>query len=140
MRYFKKKYHIVILMGITFFLVITLIQFLPEFFTPQATYSLSSKELLNTVQNDQDQAFNKYIEKVIQIEGTVKKISFKNNTYSLLLDGGFTSSYVLCEMQTGQDIDDIVKGKTVQIKGVYKGYLMDAILLNCVLIENDEDE
>ena len=38
-----------------------------------------------------------------------------------------------------KNISQFKKGDYVQIKGVYKGSLMDAILLNCVLIENSKE-
>ncbi len=144
MRYLKSKYHIILLGGIAILLIAILLQFIPELPTQakRADYNFSSKELLFELQNNQNQELNNYIEKTIKIEGIIKKISFKNNTYSLLLDGGLSSTFVLCEMQTDQNhhMPNLVQGASVQVKGIYKGYLMDAILLNCVLIENNKDE
>jgi len=134
MRYLKNKYHIIVLGVLSIVLITILLQFLPELPTQakRTDYKFSSKELLVKLQKNQNQILNDYIEKTIQIEGKVKRVNFKNNIYSLLLDAGLSGSYVLCEMQTDQNdqMPKIVEGASVQIKGIYKGYLMDAILLN----------
>ncbi|WP_370449472.1 hypothetical protein [Aquimarina sp. BL5] len=45
-------------------------------------------------------------------------------------------SGVLCDMQSDQTVGirKLKKGQKIMLKGVCKGFLKDAILLNCMLI------
>ena len=78
----------------------------------------------------------KYIEKAIEVEGFLHKITFKNETYTLQLKGNELDIFALCQMRKGQhdDIINIKEGDKVRVKGILKGFLTDAILLNCIII------
>ena len=143
MGLFKKKYCSGIAIGIASIcvvLILLLIEFSIE--NPKTYRSLSSNELIELIYSDQTESAQQFIEKTIEVKGVVKQVRFKNNSYSLLLSGGHAAFFVLCEMQGNQNelIKKISEGETVKIKGVYKGYLIDAILLNCTLLEKSENE
>ena len=104
-------------------------------------YSISSNELIATFLEDEANASAIYVEKTLEVEGVVKDITFFNDRYTVLLQGGNSISSIMCDMQDDQvlRIDQIQKGDTIVLKGICKGFLMDAILLNCILI-NHRDE
>ena len=102
---------------------------------------LSSNELLQKTTNGDSLLFNDYIEKAIEVTGPIKDITTKDNKVTILLHGGHESRLVICEMQTNQNkyMDQLSKGEVVNIKGVFKGVLLDAILLNCIIIEKNNN-
>ncbi|MGH1384525.1 OB-fold protein [Kordia sp.] len=101
----------------------------------QAEEAFTTNELLSKFENKQ-QKLEKFIEKAIEIEGEIKEIAFQDGKYSLILKGNSDTSYILCEMQLNQN-NDILKlhaGQDIKLKGILKGFLMDIILLHCVII------
>ncbi|WP_299364130.1 hypothetical protein [Winogradskyella sp.] len=102
---------------------------------------LSSSELLQKTTNSDSLLLNDYIEKAIEVTGPIKDITIKDNKVTILLHGGHESRLVICEMQTNQNkyMDQLSKGEVVNIKGVFKGVLLDAILLNCIIIEKNRN-
>ncbi|MBC31655.1 MAG: hypothetical protein CMH48_12535 [Muricauda sp.] len=75
-------------------------------------------------------------EKIVEIEGVIKEINSLNNRITILLEGGAAeSACVICDMQADQtdDLKDYRPKDTIRLKGVFKGFLKDAIFLNCVI-------
>lgn len=99
--------------------------------------SLTANELLTELNGNEEERFGQYIEKALEIEGTIYQVTYKAGKYSLLLRGDKIDSLILCEMQ--KDQASLVKllevGDEVKVKGILKGFLMDAILLNCIVLE-----
>jgi len=79
--------------------------------------------------------FNHYIEKAINITGEIKDIKEHETHYTLILKANNKTS-IICKMQDDQikNINTLQIGETITIKGIYKGYLIDMILLNCIII------
>ncbi|WP_298516377.1 hypothetical protein [uncultured Kordia sp.] len=101
----------------------------------QAEETFTTNELLFKFQNKQQKLEN-FIEKAIEIEGEIKEITYQDGKYSLILKGDSEMSYILCEMQSNQD-SEVVKlqaGQDIKLKGILKGFLLDVILLHCVII------
>ena len=99
--------------------------------------SLSSNELISLMSNKADSTFYQYVDKAIEIESVIKEINNKEGVYNLLLHGDDKDTLVICEMQKNQNvhIQKLNIGDPVVIKGVFKGFLKDAVLLNCIIIQ-----
>ncbi len=104
--------------------------------------SLTTNELIKQLNKGEREHLDQYIEKAIEIKGTLYKMTQKRNTYSLLLKGSTSDTLVLCEMQQDQNllISELKIGEEVIVKGTLKGFLMDAILLNCIVLEKEINE
>lgn len=103
---------------------------------------MSTQEFLSEVYINESSVSEEFIEKTIEINGVIDEITFKNNTYTLLLSGGENSKHILCEMRKGQEtvLNSYKKNDSITIKGVYKGSLLDAIFLHCIIIETRINE
>ncbi|MEW7292152.1 OB-fold protein [Aquimarina sp. 2304DJ70-9] len=103
---------------------------------------ISSGELTSTYILNEESANSIYRGKVIEVEGIVKEISFLNNRNTVLLHGDDKYSSVLCDMQSDQieEVKKLKRGQKIKIKGICKGFLKDAILLNCMLINTQINE
>lgn len=94
---------------------------------------LTTKRLIHKYDNE---TLSHLIEKVIEIDGVLKKIHEKDNTYTLYLSHKDNKTYVLCQLQEDEayKIPHLKIGKKIRVKGILKGHLLDIILLNCIII------
>ncbi|MFC4634906.1 hypothetical protein ACFO3O_13380 [Dokdonia ponticola] len=110
--------------------------------TPEDTHnvktqvSLSSNELISLMSNKVDSSFYQYVDKAIEIESVIKEINKKEGVYTLLLSGDDKDTLIICEMQKNQNvhIQKLTIGDPIVVKGVFKGFLKDAVLLNCIIM------
>jgi len=123
----------VVLVFITWFIYIWFKPF-PETNQLNTSKSFSVSELISKVNEKDISKLKPFIEKAIEVNGVLKKITYKNNRYSLLLEGEKTDVLVLCEMEKQQGVSELTIGDKIIVKGIFKGVLHDAVLLNCILI------
>lgn len=98
---------------------------------------ISSNDLLLSFKDGDSLIYKDYIEKAIQVNGVLKKITTKGNAITFLIDGSGSGHYVLCALKESENNKSSLVniGDEVTIKGIYKGNLLDAILLECIIIE-----
>jgi hypothetical protein len=95
------------------------------------------EEVIAMFKKDQEKANAEFIEKIIEVEGEIKEISFLNDRHTIILNSkSFTQSFVMCDMSPLENdkINKLTVGDTVVLRGVCKGYLLDVIMLNCIPI------
>lgn len=109
--------------------------------TAETEIRINSTDLLASFISDETLANKTFVEKIIEVEGIVKEVTFFNNRYTVLLQGGEEYMCIMCDMKENQieQIKTLTKGDTVVLKGICKGFLMDAILLNCVLLNQTNE-
>ncbi len=97
----------------------------------------TSSEFFEDLESSENDA--EYVDKTIEIEGEISKINYKNERYTIMLHGNGSDSFILCEMQQAFNpkIKEYLTGETITVRGIYKGKLMDAIFLNCAIIEKN---
>lgn len=91
---------------------------------------------------DGNQTFLK-TESIVEIEGSIKEINTINNRFTILLKGGESdSSSIICDMQANQSkyLTTLKLKDTIRLKGVFKGFLKDAVFLNCVISDRKINE
>ncbi len=96
---------------------------------------LSIEELLTEFNGNLEKANATFIEKVIEVEGVIKEVSYLNNRHTIILKSkSFTQSFVICDMspKNNDRTNEFVVGNTIVLRGVCKGYLLDVIMLNCM--------
>ena len=82
-------------------------------------------------------------EQLVEIEGCIKEINTRNSRHTILLKGKKDASpYVICDMQTGQEkeLKLLKENDTIKVKGIFKGFLKDAIFLHCIIIHYNLNE
>ncbi|WP_411029576.1 OB-fold protein [Spongiimicrobium sp. 3-5] len=99
---------------------------------------ISSENLVTSFLADENSANSKFVEKTIEVAGVVREITFLNDRYTIFLQGG-GEFCLMCDMQANQleKVRSIRPGQEVLLKGICKGFLIDAILLNCVLLNKN---
>lgn len=82
-------------------------------------------------------------ETIVEIEGIIKEINHKNNRLTVILGANTgESSVIICDMDENQNsiLEHYKPTDSIQIKGIYKGFLKDAILLNCIVFHSEINE
>lgn len=135
----KKRHKILIVVGLLFICLIFIFKIVNrgvgDTTKIETSETFTTNELLTKFQQKQEK-LEGFIEKAIEIEGEIKEITFQDGKYSLILKGDSDKTYILCEMQSNQN-NEVIKlhaGQDIKLKGILKGFLMDIILLHCVII------
>lgn len=99
------------------------------------TFSIEELEKIALTSKSFDK-FDNYIEKAINVKGFLTKMTKQNEKYILTISSKNGKMSSICNMQADQveKIKALKVGDEITIKGIYKGYLIDMILLNCVII------
>ncbi|HOT13438.1 MAG TPA: hypothetical protein PK252_01640 [Bacteroidales bacterium] len=100
-------------------------------------YSVQSKQLVTDFENNENTANAKYLGKILEIEGPVAEITVDSNAVVVVLRPEGAMSGVNCALGKSQvaDTSKISIGKTVKIKGVCNGYLMDVVVNKASLVK-----
>lgn len=102
----------------------------------------SAQVLVNEFMLDEKQANQKYVDKIIELEGKLKEVTFTNNKTTLILYSNHKDSYVICELEKNQlkNNKKLMPNQKTKIKGICKGFLKDVIFLNCILTNTQDNE
>jgi cold shock CspA family protein len=97
--------------------------------------SLTSNKILNDFSSDENAANTKYLEKIIEVVGTISELKNENGKGIVTLKTNDDFGNVLCHLSTEESkkINTLKEGQTIIVKGICKGYLMDVILVKCVI-------
>ncbi len=103
---------------------------------------LNSQVLLNDYQEDEIFANKKYVDKLIQVTGEIVEISIDKGTTIVTLKDFNGLSTIICHMLAEDNLKALKLeiGNEVIIKGICTGYLLDIIMVKCVLINNGLNE
>lgn len=102
----------------------------------KADHSIMANELFMAFANDELKANEKYLDKLIELEGTITKlekaVEGKTQVYLQSDDPMFG---VICELDTSEDPAQLQVGQAITVKGICSGYLMDVAINRCVIIK-----
>jgi hypothetical protein len=103
---------------------------------------VTSKKLIAAFLNNEADANLRYVEKAIETQGVVKEVTYVNDRYTIFLQGDKELYSVMCVMKKNQyqEIQKLKKGQRVILKGVCKGFLMDVIFLDGIIVNSRIDE
>ena len=104
-----------------------------EVVNTEADVMLEATALYTQFTTDEATANGQYLDKIVQVCGTVAQLSNENNVVSIQLDAGDPMGGVLCELDPmGQHKrTDFQPGERVCFKGICTGYLSDVVLNRC---------
>lgn len=91
---------------------------------------------------NEETANHNFKEKVIEVTGVVKQINFLNQRKNIILKGTNNNTSVLCDLESEpkNNLSKLKVGQQIKIKGMCKGFLKDVILLNCMLVNTQNNE
>jgi hypothetical protein len=98
--------------------------------TPAVT--ITASELYRQYQANETVADSQFLDKVIEVTGTITDVESTDSTLSLELKGG-ESGGVNCGIAGGNKTNSLKSGDAVTLKGRCSGFLMDVTLTDCVI-------
>lgn len=103
---------------------------------------ITALEILNDYQADERLANEKYVDNLIQIKGEVADIKYENGTSVITLKGENDFSNIICRMlpEANLEVLKLKKGAQIMVKGVCTGYLLDVVMVRCVLTNDNFNE
>ncbi len=98
-----------------------------------AEYSLEASELFKAFDLNEADANTKYLNKVIEVTGTIREVQDRQ----VLLETEATFG-IICEFDEHHHIEHLQPGQMVTCKGQCTGKLMDVVLSRSVIINKDQ--
>ncbi|MCK0160518.1 OB-fold putative lipoprotein [Allomuricauda sp. F6463D] len=97
---------------------------------------LLSQTLLEDFESDEISANTKYLEQIIQVTGKIQKLGTANGNGTITLNNGDSMGSIICHLSGTENkkMVSLREGQEIMVKGICTGYLMDVILINCVLV------
>jgi tRNA_anti-like len=102
-------------------------------------FTMTPEQLLADFQGDEAAANSKYLDKVIQLKGTIQEIvPGEGLEMQVILETGDMMSRISCVME--EDYQHFLerklkKGDVVTLKGFCTGMTMDVVVDRCVIVE-----
>lgn len=98
---------------------------------------INAQNLISKLEGNTSEGIDLVSETVVEITGNIKEVNERNNRITIILgtdDKEHPS--IICDMANDQKayIKQLSPNDTIVIKGIYKGFLKDAIFLNCIVI------
>lgn len=103
----------------------------------KADVSINADNLLEDFQSDEFLANSKYLEQIIQVNGTISELAKEQGKGIVVLSSPGSFGGIRCHLSftEHEKFHKLKKGQQISIKGVCTGYLMDVILIKCVITE-----
>ena len=103
----------------------------------KADLSISAPELYRQFSENEVEANQHYLDKVVQVRGTLQTINRgEGGSLNLILEAGSEMGGIICEFPKGNLPAgmNLQTGKELIIKGQCTGFLMDVVLVKCVIV------
>ncbi len=101
----------------------------------RAEVETTAYDIASEYEMDENVANSSYLDKIVQVEGTLMEIDQKDDKVYLYLEGGLTAN-VSCMFSTGSITTEALEpGQNLVVKGKCTGYILDVVLTKCSLIE-----
>ncbi|GAA4271587.1 hypothetical protein GCM10022258_08810 [Aquimarina gracilis] len=99
--------------------------------------SIASNTIVNDFEEDENRANVKYLEQIIEVTGTIIETSITNGKGVVVIGAADTFGSIMCHLshEENEKIWTLNKGQQITIKGICTGYLMDVILVKCVIVD-----
>lgn len=97
--------------------------------------SVTAKELYGTFAKDEPTANKLYVNKVLEVSGTVMQVDKNGQEVTVLLSGGGRDAGgVNCSLSANTTADLPKSGESIRIKGLCTGFLMDVSLVDATIL------
>ena len=105
--------------------------------TLEAIVPTSAAQVIEAFMNNEQAAGAKYNNKALVFSGTIQTIVLNDSVQTVTIGSTIPSAGIVCEFEKEQHavVQQLKIGDSIQVKGVCTGFLMDIILVRCVLIQ-----
>ena len=102
-----------------------------------ADLAIRADELAEEYQMDEAKANQKYVDRILEVEGKITKVTFDNGNSIVTLGGEDGKPGIICQMLPEDNLK-VLKYKersSVKIKGICTGHLIDVMMIRCVFVD-----
>jgi hypothetical protein len=97
--------------------------------------SVTARELYSTFARDESMANKLYVNKVLEVSGTVMQIDQNGQEVTVLLSAGKSDAGgVNCSLSSNTAADLPKNGESIRVKGLCTGFLMDVSLVDATIL------
>ncbi len=108
----------------------------PDMAKTKPDFVVTASVLEKAFEHNETAASKKYINKIIEVTGTVASVKpAGNNVLTISLATGSDLSAVICTFTAVTDTSKFRTGDKINLRGECSGFLMDVLLNNCALIQ-----
>jgi hypothetical protein len=102
----------------------------------KAAISSTAANLLKDFSSDETIANLKYLGKIIQVKGVISKTETRQGKKSVFLETDAVFGNVLCTLTLAESAQkrELKVGQKILLKGICTGFLMDVILVKCIIL------
>jgi hypothetical protein len=103
-------------------------------------FKIEASQLLAEFEENETEANTKYLDKLIEVEGTVREVSLDDEgNVSVILESENPLSGIICQLDdlATHEKESFDPGEKVTFKGLCTGMLMDVVLVRCVEVDNN---
>ncbi len=99
-------------------------------------FNLDATELYGNFESDEDIANDKYLGKIIELNGTVREKLTDESGLTVILETENEMFGINCGLGEGQEaaFEKLNAGDKVTIRGECAGFTMDVVMVRCVII------
>ena len=99
--------------------------------------TILSQALLQDFESNESQANSKYLEEIIQVTGKISELDITRDQSVIALSADNAMGGVLCHLSSEQSekTNSLKVGQYITLKGICTGYLMDVVLVKCVIVD-----
>jgi hypothetical protein len=108
---------------------------MPDTHQLKPSFKLNAEEILKQFEANEAETTIRYTEKTICVRGIVGYTYFTDTSATVFLNGAGALASIICEFQKGstKEVQNLKTGNTVTIKGICSGYLLDVVMVRCVV-------
>lgn len=99
-------------------------------------YELSQDELISTYNDNESQADEIYLGKILEVSGTIAAIETGEDGATITMGSEEYMGGILFEFEPAENLSEYKVGDQVTIRGTCSGILMDVVLNRCVIVPN----
>ena len=108
---------------------------LPNLHSIKPAFNVQASDLISQFENDEHQATVQYSDKAISVRGVIGGIQANDTSATVFLNDGSSMTSVICQFskENKNEVTKFRKNDLVTIKGVCSGFLMDVVMVRCVV-------
>jgi len=98
-------------------------------------FFVSARDFIKHFQSNETKASAKYADKTISVNGIIYVVQDVDTAATVILNDGSSISSIICqfEKENVREVQNLKEGDKVTIKGICTGYLMDVVMVRCVV-------
>ena len=102
----------------------------------KADITIAANKILAEFSSNENTANTKYLDKIVQVEGVVSSAVLDNGIGIITLKTNDDFGSIMCYLtfEESKSMQQIKAGQEIILKGICTGFLMDVVLVKCIVI------